>query len=216
MVSFPYLIPALEANSDVPGSFCTVQNFIESDSSLEDIRYSRARELMLLFPTISFAFSFECSVLPVHQASRKADPTGGRSYQACVRCLVIVMTYYSLLMIHSVVYGEWVLGPKLRDPQTSVAYKACDYLYALPIIDMVRLVSTGKDQNLATNVLSMILILLFTIQSFLQLLYTFYECRTHIQIMVQEILYRDTSSYVEAVKLRETKELDRHTFNLLK
>jgi hypothetical protein len=48
------------------------------------------------------------------------------------------------------------------------------------------------------------------------LLYTFYECRTHIQILVQEILYRDTSSYVEAVKLKETKELDRHTFDLFK
>jgi hypothetical protein len=48
-------------------------------------------------------------------------------------------------MIHSVVYGEFVLAPKLTNPETKEAYKACEYLYALPIIDMVRLVSTGKD-----------------------------------------------------------------------
>jgi hypothetical protein len=65
---------------------------------------------MLLFPAISFAFSFECSVLPVHQASRKADPSGIRSYKACIRCLFIMLTYYSLLMVHSVVYGELILA----------------------------------------------------------------------------------------------------------
>lgn len=70
---------------------------------------------MLLFPAISFAFSFECSILPVHQASKVKDLNGVRSFKACVRCLFIVMAYYSFLMIHSVIYGELILAPKIED-----------------------------------------------------------------------------------------------------
>jgi hypothetical protein len=89
---------------------------------------------MLLFPAITFAFSFECSVLPVHEASKKADPTGKRSYTACARCLIIVLAYYGLLMVHSVIYGEGLLEPLVTGDSD---YKNCEILYALSIIEVV-------------------------------------------------------------------------------
>jgi hypothetical protein len=53
----------------------------------------------------------------------------------------------------------------------------------------------------------MVLQILIFIQSTLQLLYTFYECRTHIQIVVREILYKETSLTVEKIKIDSKREL---------
>ena len=62
----------------------------------------------LLFPTVTFAFSFECSVLPLVSLFKKKDPTGRRTFAACFRCLLIVTICYIALMILSVVFGEIV------------------------------------------------------------------------------------------------------------
>ncbi len=59
-----------------------------------------------MFPSMCFAFSFECSVMPLHSASKIRDYNGNRSYKACVYCLLIVMGYYTILMINSFVYAS--------------------------------------------------------------------------------------------------------------
>lgn len=129
--------------------------------------YEQWRSIMLLFPAISFAFSFECSVLPVHEASRKKDPTGKRSYTACVRCLTIVLLYYGLLLIHSLIYGEGILQPELSEE----GYSDCTKLFNLSIIDMVQALdysgNTVENSSLLANYFAMTLMVCFTIQSVL-------------------------------------------------
>ncbi|TNV83189.1 hypothetical protein FGO68_gene8897 [Halteria grandinella] len=213
---FPFIVPAVKEAQDKPKQgMMPFSNTTEAKCTFMPVgikleqpdEYEQWRSIMLLFPAISFAFSFECSVLPVHQASRKRDPTGKRSYTACVRCLTIVFVYYSLLMVHSVIYGEGILEPQLANP----LYKLCTRLYNVSIIEIVQALDYNDELQangqLGTNYLAMILMICFTIQSILQLLYTFYECRTHIKILVKELLYYETSLHVEAVKKKQLHEL---------
>ncbi len=88
----------------------------------------------LLFPTVTFAFSFECSVLPLVQTLKKKDPTGGRTYRACIKCLIIVMVYYTVLMIQSVVYGEILHEEYTNDPNL---YQNCTSLLAMNLNELV-------------------------------------------------------------------------------
>ena len=166
------------------------------------INYLPKKEIMLLFPTISFAFSFECSVLPVHQASRVQDPNGVRAFKACIRCLAIVLLYYSLLMTHSLIYGEVILQPLIdSDPAT---YSRCSALFAVPIIELVSFMTDQQSgQGKLPIVFAILLVSCFTIQAILQLLYTFYESRTQMDIIVREVLYQETSQFVEGVKLKQ-------------
>jgi hypothetical protein len=55
--------------------------------------------------------------------------------------------------------------------------------------------------------MAMTLMVFFTIQSVLQLLYTFYECRVHIKILVKELLYYETSLHVESVRKKHMRDL---------
>lgn len=57
------------------------------------------------------------------------------------------------------------------------------------------------------NIFAILLQLCFFVQCTLQLLYTFYECQNHIKILTREILYKETSRYVEQVKISEKRGL---------
>ncbi|CDW81158.1 UNKNOWN [Stylonychia lemnae] len=139
--------------------------------------------IIQLLPTMCFAFSFECSVMPVHSISRLKDYNGKRSYKACFYCLIIAMSYYIILMIQSVLYGD--------------IFIQCSQLHSA---DFLTIILNGNKNDSISNALSVILLFLVLIQSILQLLYTFYESRTHIHILFEELIYRDTSEYVDKRK----------------
>lgn len=98
-------------------------------------------------------------------------------------------------MGHSLIYGEGLLEPELG--RGGDAFKKCKGLYAVPILDLVMFINPEWKNHSVSNSFAILLIICFTLQSVLQLLYTFYECRTHIKILVREMLYEETSLYVE-------------------
>jgi len=78
----------------------------------------------------------------------------------------------------------------------------------MAIMDIVSYAGqTEGDNRGVSNIFAIILQLCFFTQCTLQLLYTFYECRNHIQILVREILYKETSRYVEHIKIIEKQGL---------
>jgi amino acid permease len=88
----------------------------------------------LLLPTITFAFSFECSVLPLVHSLKKKDPTGGRTFSACFKCLLIVTVYYMALMIQSVVFGEIIYS---EYEQNKAQFENCNVLLAMNLNELV-------------------------------------------------------------------------------
>ena len=106
IVSFPFIEPSvISRSSDVTKTDHCANLYDEVGNPYI---HSPIMETLLLFPAMAFAFSFECSVLPIHDASRKKDPTGIRSFRACIICLFIVLAFYTILMIHSMIYGELI------------------------------------------------------------------------------------------------------------
>ena len=133
-----------------------------------------------------FAFSFECSVMPLHSASKIRDYNGTRSYKACLYCLLIVMSYYTVLMLNSIVYGQ------LND-----AEDCHSKFYSL---DLLTIVLISRRNDTYSNASCVLILTCILMQCVLQLLYTFYESRTNIHILFEELLYRDTSVYVNRIR----------------
>jgi hypothetical protein len=160
-------------------------------------RYERADQIILLFPAMCFAFSFECSVMPLHSVSKIRDHNGNRSYKACVYCLCIVMGYYVILMLNSFVYGLVFDPTKVHN--SSPAGESChpENLFSLSLLSILML---SNRNDAYSNSASILLLLCILVQCILQLFYTFYESRTNIHILFEELLYRDTSNYVEKTK----------------
>ena len=143
---------------------------------------------MLLFPAIAFAFSFENAVLPIHSVSRGRDTTGGNSFKACLMCLIICLLSYTTLMTMSFIFGEFFLNKN-----------DCEILYGIPLLQLI-LLSDARDP--VVNFFSILLLMLILIQCVLQLLYTFYESRTHLNILCEEIMHRSTSRYVDIINIK--------------
>lgn len=98
----------------------------------------------MLFPTMCFAFSFESSVMPLHSVSKFRDPNGTRSYKACLYCLLIVLSYYLILMFQSLIYGELNLS-------------SCgENIYS---IDLMTLLMAGDKTDQVSNALSILLLI---------------------------------------------------------
>jgi len=116
----------------------------------------------LLFPTITFAFSFECSVLPLVQSLKKKDPTGSRAYKACKCCLIIVMTCYIALIVQSVVYGELLYDKYLQNKDM---YSNCTAFFAMGLSEFVAYSGqvVADDRHGLPNIFAILLQILFFI-----------------------------------------------------
>jgi hypothetical protein len=208
LISFPFILPSIINRHPEDSERQKVNCYNLTDEAGNPFTYDVVMRTLLLFPSISFAFSFECSVLPIHEASKKKDPRGVRSFRACIRCLCIVLGVYLLLMVHSVIYGEFVLFkyiPNISEEDN----KRCEALYSMGLFDVVSYAGQlhNGDNRGMPNIFAILLQLCFFVQCTLQLLYTFYECQNHIKILTREILYKETSRYVEQVKISEKQGL---------
>ena len=69
-------------------------------------------------------------------------------------------------MIQSVVYGEIVLGPQLKNQNE--LYNKCEILYALDIMTLIQMMGkVTPGDSVAANIFSIMLMLCITIQAIL-------------------------------------------------
>eukprot|EP00347_Sterkiella_histriomuscorum_P011418 403372531 len=170
-----------------------VQGLYNPDSTYECGKglwkiYGKTDQILMMFPTMCFAFSFENSVMPLYSVSKIRDYNGKSSYKACLYCLLIALGYYFVLMSNSFGYG--IYGETISS--------ACEA--RLESVDILTIIMTGNKDDNTANALSIVLLLFILMQSILQLLYTFYESRINIHILFEELLYQDTSNFVEQTR----------------
>ena len=69
-------------------------------------------------------------------------------------------------MIQSVVYGEILLGPQLKNQNE--LYNKCEILYALDIMTLIQMMGkVNPGESAAANIFSIMLMLCITIQAIL-------------------------------------------------
>ena len=151
---------------------------------------------LYLLPTFCFAFSFESSVLPLSNISKVRDDNGQRSFKACIYTLLYIFLFYFILMMNSLIYGTELEGK-------------CPGKLDQPIMNIVFIAS---QETPASNYLACFLIICILIQSILQLFYTFFESRNHLYLLLEELLYYETSNYVEETK-RSNNVVFRDTYS---
>ena len=74
-----------------------------------------SRIWLLMLPKICFSFSFESAIIPIYDASAYKDCNGKKSFLACVYCLLVILFYYFLLFVNSILIDEEMKGFSFLD-----------------------------------------------------------------------------------------------------